>query len=304
MSSYTNPNASVMLPADHERGQIFYWLKQASSYTAWSRIYSFYQAWGNAAEDCRRLALDAGVEDSTRLSEFNYLRILKGVAHCEKAISQLRKGDKRIFKYDADGELAMANQPLSHWVNHLMRIDWGEHPMIDDSSTPGWTRFHNTLSDLADAWRECAPDILESPHLDDAAYTVYGEWLQQKLPTMRFPSSIPAVPDPKEPILVATGKPVPHSGIWEPVETPKARFSAIFRRSAPIDGPLAIVGCMNYLHGGSLAPRATLETDDDNREVDTVWRLLWRDNRYEDGTVPDEEHDYMFLEPDASTRSV
>ncbi|MDK3022118.1 Imm71 family immunity protein [Cupriavidus taiwanensis] len=301
MSSYNNLNASVMLPSDHERRQIFYWLKQASSYTAWNRIYSFYRAWCNAAANCRRLASKVGVENSTRVSESHYLRILHGFAHCEEAILRLKRGDRRVFKYDANGEFAMANQPLSHWVNYLMRIDWGEHPPIDEGNTPGWTVFHNTLTELTDAWGECAPDVLESPNLDDAAYTVYGVWLQQNLPTRHFPRFLPEIPDPNEPISVATGKPVPHSGIWEPVEARKPQLLSLFRRSETVNGPLAITGCMNYLHGDSIAPKATLETKDDNPEVNTIWRLLWRDNRYEDGTVPNEEKNYIFLRPDTPT---
>nr|WP_256504837.1 Imm72 family immunity protein [Cupriavidus sp. WGlv3] len=103
--------------------------------------------------------------------------------------------------------------------------------------------------------------------------------------------------------MVATGKPVPHSGIWEPVEARKSQVLSHFFFSETVTGPpLAITGCMNYLHGDSIAPKATLETKDDNPEVNTVWRLLWRDNRYEDGTVPNEEHNYIFLKPDTPIR--
>ncbi|OMO15796.1 Imm72 family immunity protein, partial [Xanthomonas oryzae] len=31
---------------------------------------------------------------------------------------------------------------------------------------------------------------------------------------------------------------------------------------------------------------------------DVVWRLIWRDDRYEDGTIPDEEAGYVFIQPD------
>jgi len=54
---------------------------------------------------------------------------------------------------------------------------------------------------------------------------------------------------------------------------------------------------MNYLHGGSAAPKAYQETEDDSSEMDVVWRLLWRDERYEDGSVPEEEQRYEFVTP-------
>jgi hypothetical protein len=68
---------------------------------------------------------------------------------------------------------------------------------------------------------------------------------------------------------------------------------------------------MNYLHGGAIARQATqlfkVSVSDPNYytahngfgfEVkDVTWRLLWRDDRYEDGTIPEEEKDYLFVEP-------
>ena len=64
-----------------------------------------------------------------------------------------------------------------------------------------------------------------------------------------------------------------------------------------------MVGCMAYLHGQSKAPQASLETADANPNADVTWRLLWRDDRYEDGTVPEEESEYVFLSPDPARQA-
>lgn len=54
---------------------------------------------------------------------------------------------------------------------------------------------------------------------------------------------------------------------------------------------------MNYLHAGSRAPKISVETSGDIFDLDTTWRLLWRDDPYEDGTVHDVESQYVFTEP-------
>lgn len=54
---------------------------------------------------------------------------------------------------------------------------------------------------------------------------------------------------------------------------------------------------MNYLHGGSVAPEIGVETGTDNINLCTMWRLLWRDDRYVNGTIPEEDADYRFTKP-------
>jgi hypothetical protein len=55
---------------------------------------------------------------------------------------------------------------------------------------------------------------------------------------------------------------------------------------------------MNYLHGGSDAPTIEVfDADDEIEEVATQWRLIWKDDRYLGGTIPDEESAYTFTEP-------
>jgi len=292
MSTSNASNTSVMLPTEHERKQIFYWLKQISSYTAWNRIFGFYQAWAQATEGCARQATGPGGPAG------DYRLILNGLAHCEEAVLRLKKGDKRIFKFDANGELAMANRLRSHWITMLFRMEDGETLQRDENNTPGWAQFHQTLVDLSDAWGECSPDILESQWLNEPAHTIYGDWFRENLPKMHFPSTLSDVPAPRDEVLIPTGKTIPHSGIWEPVDAPRLPLVSLFRSNEKPSGPLPIIGCMNYLHGGSIAPKAKQETKDDSLRASVTWRLLWQDTRYEDGTIPDEERDYVFLKPE------
>ncbi|GJI91238.1 Imm72 family immunity protein [Duganella hordei] len=42
----------------------------------------------------------------------------------------------------------------------------------------------------------------------------------------------------------------------------------------------------------------TFHSTGDSFSLDTTWRLLWRDDRYINGTVPEEEAHYRFTKPD------
>ena len=282
----------ILLPSALERMQIFHLLKKHSSWTAWNRIFEFYRAWAGAAEESVREASEHGWSEITGVPESDYVLILKGLAHCEEGVQRLRRGDKRVFKFDANGEFAMANRMRSYWVQFKRRLEDGESA-IDVDHTPHWQKFTQTLDALYVEWAAFSHFILETRHSDDPSKLPYGVWLQENLPKMHFPEPLPDVADPVENILVATGKLIPYSGIWEPVDVPKPKGFSLFRTPPP-RGPFPVAGCMNYLHGGSAAPQASLETATDNPNVDAVWRLLWRDDRYEDGSIPEEEADYVF----------
>jgi hypothetical protein len=290
----------VMLPSELERRQIFYWLKRISSYTAWNRILGYCQSWAEVTEASVRTATNNGWAEKTGIPEADLTGILKSLAHFEEGVRRLRLGDKRVFKRDANGEFAMAGLKSSYWWTVIYRIETGESG-IDDAHTPLWDQFKASLRLYAAANRECEPDIIESEWIGDPSRTVYGDYLREHLPKMHFPDPLPDVPDPRDNLLIPTGKDIPCSGIWEPIEAPVKKGFSLFRNEDASHGPFKPAGCMNYLHGGSTAPQASLETAHANPNADVTWRLLWRDDRYEDGTIPAEEADYVFVEPQAAT---
>ena len=293
-------NNPVMLPSDLERQKIFYWLQKVSSVTAWRRIFGFYRDWANTTESSLRIADEAGWVDKTALPQVHYALILKGLAHCEEGVARLRKGDKRVFKFDANGEFAMAKRVLFHWAEMTTRIETGEN-VIDEKHTPLWLQFNNTLTAACQAWQECAQHILETRYTDDPGLTLYGQWMKREFINMPFPSHIPPVPNPIDNIFVGTNESIPCSGIWEPIAGPKKSMISLFTGSPKLQPPFAIAGAMNYLHGGSAAPRVSVETATDNLDLDTTWRLLWRDDRYLDGIIPEIEKRYQFTKPEKIT---
>ena len=286
----------IMLPTDTERAQIFFWLKKVSSATAWRRIFEFYRVWTVSAENSLRVADENGWAGKTAIPTSDYLLILKGLSHCEDGVIQLSKGDKRVFKFDANGKFAMARRILFHWAEMTTRIEQGEN-IIDENHTPFWIEFCETLTSACQAWQECAQHVLEPRYLDEPGLTLYGDWLRNELALLHFPENLPALPDPSDNVFIKTGDRIPCSGIWEPIDEKKTPLTRIFNRAVPPTRPFNPVGAMNYLHGGSKAPRITVETGTDNIDFDTTWRLLWSDERYLDEEIPIEEKSYRFNEP-------
>ncbi|MEE5092541.1 Imm71 family immunity protein [Xanthomonas euvesicatoria] len=287
----------LMLPNDLERRQMFYQLKKESSFTAWNRMLELYQAWANVTEESVRQADAQGWLEKSGIKELDYVGILKGLAHQEEGVRRLRKGDKRVFKFDANGEFVMANRQVSHWTEFVWRVEVGEMN-INREMTPLWHEFSECLEKMRHLGNEIWADIIEGRYFEDPAHNIYGEWFQKNVSRMHFPSVISDVPDPVENTLVATGSRIPCSGIWEPVDAPKPRKFSLFSKPDVPSGFLPYIAAMNYLHGGSAAPKASQEIEDDVLNIDVVWRLLWRDDRYEDGTIPEEEADYVFMESD------
>ncbi|GGC25390.1 Imm71 family immunity protein [Pseudoduganella buxea] len=291
----TNVNSTVSELSELKRKQIFYWLKRVSSVTAWSRIFQYYSEWMSVVEKSVQQADDNGWNEDTSIPMAEYALIAKCLAHCEAGVLRLSKGDKKVFKFDSNGEFEMAGRILDHWIQMLQRISMGENTI--KKHTPLWPEFCLAVDSLAQAWGECGQIILESRYIEDPALLWYGKWLQQELESTWFPENLAEVPNPFDSIFVRTGEYTPCSGIWEPVDVPKSSLLSLIARTPKPRPPFKIVGCMNYLHGGSNAPKIKIETENGSNEVNTVWRLLWEDKRYEDGTVPDEEKGYRFSKP-------
>ncbi|MFC3277681.1 Imm71 family immunity protein [Xanthomonas fragariae] len=284
----------LKLPNELERRQMFYQLKKESSFTAWNRMLELYQAWANVTKESVRQADAKGWLDKSGISESDYVCILKGLAHHEEGVRRLRKGDKRVFKFDANGEFVMGNRIISHFIQLIWRIEIGENG-IDEALTPLWDEFSECLEKMRHLGNEIWADIIEGRYFEDPAPNIYGKWFQKNVSRMHFPPVIPDVPDPVENTLVATGSRIPCSGIWEPVDAPKPKKFSLFSKPDVPSGFLPYIAAMNYLHGQSPAPKARQETQTGSVYPDVVWRLIWRDDRYEDGTIPDEEAGYVFM---------
>lgn len=172
----------------------------------------------------------------------------------------------------------------------------GEILQRGESDTPGWTQLHRTFTNLCATWGECAPDILKPCYLDTKTHTFCNDYLGARLDQMAFPNPLPDVPDLKEDVLAYSGEMTLYSGIWELVDAPKSKLFSLFRNNKQPKRSFPTVGTMSYLYGGLSALNMTAYVEECG--LPTTQRLFWRDTRYEDGTIPIEKWDYIFLKPD------
>jgi hypothetical protein len=290
------PDHAAPLPTELQRRQIFYLLKQVSSVTAWRRILDYYRQWASVTAECVRVAEENGWQADTSLPRSEHALILNCLAHCQAGVDRLARGDKRVFKFDKHGEFAIAIRMPSHWSQMMERYRIGENGR--GKHTPLWPEFCDAHAKLAYAWGECGPFILEPRYLEDPPRLFHGQWLDKYLQALFYPDVLPAVPDPATSTLVRTGRHVPCSGIWEPVDAPAPSPWRWLARSPPPPPPVKVQSTNSDLEGGSPAPSATIETAGDSMAIETTWRLLWKDERYQDGTVPEEESGYRFTHPE------
>jgi hypothetical protein len=283
--------SDLLLPSELERKQLFHLIKKWSSYTAWERIFGYYKKLAEVVEASVRASDDGGLEkDQTSISYSDYAYILSGLADFEDGLIRLREGDKSVFTWsDAYGLFNRSALVFDRYETTKFKVE--DRDIMWHDETPYSKEFFEALTVCSKAMDECWRYIVEDRYADDPAPIYYALWEAVWLPYFHYPSPLPEVPEPEEDVFVATGEEIACSGIWEPVEA---------------KGSHKRIGAINYLHGGSEAPPADQAYRDiaDRRygnhaleAIDVVWRLIWRDDRYEDGTVPEEEKDYRFVMP-------
>jgi hypothetical protein len=322
---------NLLLPNNLERRRIFHLLKKSSSYTAWKRIFGFWQKWVDVTERSVKEASERGLLPKTvyplgytsqpdkemnmcetSIHHSDYVRILKNLALVREGVTRLSKGDKRVFTHNnAHGLFSKAGLELDDWDSFKDWIDsrgtiWEEEKSYSRYSdwkegTPLTDEFFEAMRQAQWASDECGRYIIEQRDFDTPALFSYGLWEIVFLPKLPYPAVLPEVPEPEEDIVTKTGSAVAYSGIWEPV-VGAATKGFIFKKAV---GPFTRVGPLNYLHAGTLAPllRQTYRNPKDKKlgcdsvQTKVTWRLIWRDDRYEDGTIPEEEKEYRFVRP-------
>lgn len=109
----------------------------------------------------------------------------------------------------------------------------------------------------------------------------YDDVPENFIPKISFPANLPSCPAKNENSdgQVWSGRTIPVTGIWEPW---------------PID-PSIGPRCPNYYLAGDIASQYQIEGTDALEDV--RWRLIWKDSRYADGTIPYEEQEYFAPTP-------
>lgn len=297
------------IPTEHERQAVFAWLKQASSLTAWRRLYSHHQVFVDAVA---KAYVD---EQSTPGKELTiptdwYTSILRSHDAFDVALAWLARSDRRCFTYlGAPGHFSLAIQQVEWWQDMYYGWHVGRNGFGVEAS-PHWPEIEKAMHDCLAALSDIGV-VLQPRGMDDPApvasvsrYLSYSH--SSLIKHLVGQTTLPPVPSSVVPeVLVRSGKTVPCYGIWEPVrvgrhatagKTPKGLPYAL-ADSREVDGH-TLDGCMNYLCGAFEAPNIQFREDDQRHDGrPTTWRLVWRDDRYGDQPIPDEETHYVFVQP-------
>jgi hypothetical protein len=290
------------LPNEDERRALFAWLKQASSLTAWRRLYSLHQAFVDVVTQVYD-AEQRGAAHTTIPG--NWLAsLLRDHDAFAGALDRLALGDRRCFTFlGARGHFSQGLTSVRWWQDMYGGAIYGRNSFGPDDS-PRWT-------DIADAMHAClaaAADIgvvLQKRYSDvPAPIRDVRDYYASSFSSLikRFladPSLLPPVPLATPELLVPTGQPIPCYGVWEPVQidTQHDMLQGLRVKRGP-GAQRTLDGCMNYLFADVAAPTIGFPEDGQRKEGRaTTWRLLWRDERYGDLPIPEEESHYVFVQP-------
>lgn len=294
------------IPTEHERRALFAWLKQASSLTAWRRLYTFHQVFVDVVRTAYEDEQNTPGLATTIPTEW-YADVLRSHDAFEVALRRLARGDRRCFAFlGAPGHFSEGIRNVQWWQGMYSGSFSGRNG-FDPAESPHWPSIeramHDCLAALSDIGVVLQDRLIDNPapvgslasRLTRPQSSLLKHWASQPaLP------SVPAGPVPE--LLVPTGGTIPCYGIWEPVRrsgtgTTAASVPYQLPESRNVDGH-TLDGALNYLHGDFAAPTIAFQEDtprNDGRP--TMWRLVWRDDRYGDRPVPDEEACYVFVRP-------
>ncbi|MEA9390185.1 Imm72 family immunity protein [Acerihabitans sp. TG2] len=275
------------------RRKLLWLLQRLSSYRLWQRKRD---AWALFAEQYEA-ALKTWPED--QCDGFHpkaIIWIYDALRLYDQGLPELAMGNRQVWQR-MTGEFHQLARPVG-----LVRSFF--YPRCHErwSQVEAYPPAIQTLNNLriAEAYR--GDNLLYPPHDNvgnfyDAAYLLDPEkyrWEFHIEPYPVFPKNLPPVPE-RHDIIIKTDDPVPCDGIWEPVKIHYHRKFLVV--PTEIRG-FTCLGAFNYFIRGMNAPRQAYvdilsRAGFDYRDVH--WRLVWQDNRYCDGIIPDES-DYFLAE--------
>jgi hypothetical protein len=296
------------IPTDHERRALFAWLKQASSLSAWRRLYTFHQVFVDAVSKAYEDEQNTPSLEQTIPTQW-YADVLHSHDAYAAALERLARGDRRCFTFlGARGHFSEGLRNVEWWQDMYGGSFSGRNGFAPER-TPLWPKIegamHDCLAALSDIGVVLQDRVIGNPApvVDVKRYPAnpYSSLIKHLLSQPILPPAATTVPE----ILVPTGKVIPCYGIWEPVR--------VGRRSGTLKTPGGLTyelpdswelegrpldGCMNYLHGDFEAPTIAFKEDTPRRDGrPTTWRLVWQDDRYGDKPIPEEESRYVFVRP-------
>jgi hypothetical protein len=288
------------LPTEHERRALFAWLKQASSLTAWRRLYSHHQAFVDTVQSVyEEEEKTPGMAETIGTNWFT--AILESHDAFAQALRRLERGDRRCFTFlGAPGHFSQGLLNVEWWQNMYYGSFVGRNgfPPADSPRWPEIERvMHHCLAALSDIGVVLQDRLTDVPAPISRMSSYRSNPASSLIKLLLAAPSLPAVPTAEKEVLVRTGKVIPDFGIWEPVQVGAGPRGIPLPPPTPVDGR-NLDGCLNYLHAGYEAPTIAFPEDSIRREGrPTTWRLVWRDERYGKNAIAPEEDAYVFVRP-------
>ena len=266
---------------EEDRKKVFWLLKKYSSYTAWAALgeayANFVKAWEYAMGHADDIDVDRQNIGWTK-------KILDGQIAFEKGLPLLREGQRSVFREVSTGFLNNSYDTLCNFIRRIMDPDEFDFDWMKNKEDV-IAAFHN-FERLTEVYVVTEPPASRNVAPFRATDALDPEWH-----ILNFPPALPDVPSPTD-TTVNTGEEIPITGAWEP----EWEISAGFIKALTGTQPRLEKGCMNYLLAGAIAPR--YRDSELDLAFDVRWRLIWADHRYEDGTIPEEEKDYLAEVPE------
>jgi Immunity protein 72/Immunity protein 71 len=288
---------------EQDRSKVFWLLKKYSSYTAWKALGDAYFVFADAYMKAIEL-VDHSRADPLDEEAFadEAKRILTGRIGFEQGLPRLKQGDRSVWRRNSRGALVRGNVAID-FINQILNpqefvLEWMKNL---DEVKQAQAELRRTRKRLGAVTERAA----------DRPVTVIGRnnAFDVRFGPFNFPPQLPEVPHPTT-IVIATGEEVPFDGIYEPEWGPLpdapnpgllAKIKTLLGNRPSLmddqggDGLATVrhrdIGCMNYLLSCTQAP--LYQDGELDPAIPVHWRLIWKDTRYLDGLIPDEEAEYL-----------
>jgi len=274
-----------MMP-EIDRQKVFWLLKKYSSYTAWNALSDAYAAFSDAYWKAMELSYDDDPETGKwELSRAK--QILDGKIAFQKGLPLLKNGDRQVFRNNSRGQLNKAGRAIS----------FSQSTMDPNEFVFDWMKNKDMVFEKYKNLDFATSGLLLTCEANDDPLCAYGtlKTYDPLFGPYNFPKTLPFVPAPIE-HLFQTGDEVLFDGIYEPewsiVDISGANWLDKLKIAAGSNSsPAFEKGCMNYLISGTKAP--FYQDGERDKPMPVVWRLIWKDERYLDGMIPEEEAEYL-----------
>ena len=286
---------------EDDRRKVFWLLKKYSSYTAWEALAEAYYRFADAYVEAIRL-VDHSKADALDEESFadEAKSILDGRIGFEKGLPRLKAGDRSVWRRNSRGALSEGGNQI-YFIAQILNerdyvLDWMKNK----------AEVQNKHLELKSRNRGLGA-VTERIQVGDSAALGRTDAFDPFWGPYNFPTTLQEVPDATA-IVVDTGTEVLVDGIYEPewgeieslagsgllgkIKLALVGKPSLIEPAAEVIGPRREhIGCMNYLLANTLAP--TYRDGELDKPWPVTWRMVWKDERYLDGSIPPEEAEYL-----------